>query len=256
MKVKGLFEKCAATYKFRPNYPEEFYQEIMTRFDGLKSSRVIDLGSGDGRIAFRLAELETEIFAADVSVGMLKIIQNTCEEFKYQRIHPVRCDATQLPFLSSSVDYVFIGQSFHWMNRKLVLHELKRVLRKNGKGVIFWIQPYDPLAQSIRISDLLISEYVAHYHPETAHNLSLKSTIPHQSSFQIQPWNTEFTHHYEVDEYVNAVSSKSYVANSLDQDKIAEFKMRLSERLKQKGYTSSVKEKYSLTALFVKPESK
>jgi hypothetical protein len=94
---------------------------------------------------------------------------------------------------------------------------------------------------------------VPHYQPGSAHDLSTKSAIPHQFKFQIHTWSTGFTHNYKVEDYVNAVISKSFVANFLSQKDVVEFKMRLSEMLEQNGYTRIVKEKYSLTVLFAKP---
>jgi ubiquinone/menaquinone biosynthesis C-methylase UbiE len=247
------FEKSAAYYKYRPGYPEEFYREISTRLEGLKNSRVIDLGCGDGRFALQLALLGPEIFTVDISESMLKILHNTLKNQKIQKIYPIRSDAIKLPFPSHSIDYVFIGQSFHWMKRELVLKELARVLRENGLGVIFWTQPVTPLPLSVRISDALISQYVSHYCPDSAHNLSLKSTIPHHFKFNIQSWKLEFTYNYKVEDYVNAVISKSFVANSLNHENTMQFKMKLSEMLKQNGCFPLVEEKYLLTVLFAKP---
>jgi ubiquinone/menaquinone biosynthesis C-methylase UbiE len=249
------FDKSSAAYKYRPDYPEELYRELNVRLDRLENARVIDLGSGDGRIAFRLAHLGTEIFSVDSSEPMLKIIRRSKEEQTSLNVHPIRGEATQLPFPNGSMDYIIIGQSFHWMDRQKVLKELGRVLRKNGQAVILWTQPYVPYSPSIRITDSLISEYVPHYHPESAHNLSPKNDIPQQSSFQVHRWNMEFTCVFKIDNYAKAVSSKSYVAHFLSREEIKEFRQRLTERLRQQGYNSAVEERYCLFVLFLKPAS-
>lgn len=247
------FEKSAAYYKYRPGYPVEFYREISTRLESLKNSRVIDLGCGDGRFALQLAVLGPEIFAVDISEHMLNILRNTLKNKKILKVYPIKSDAIKLPFPSHSIDYVFIGQSFHWMKRELVIKELVRVLRKNGQGIIFWTQPVTPLPLSVRISDALISQYVSHYCPDSAHNLSSKSTIPHHFKFNIQSWSLEYTYNYQVKDYVNAVISKSFVANSLNNKDTEEYKMKLSETLKRNGCFPLVEEKYRLTVLFAKP---
>jgi hypothetical protein len=171
---------------------------------------------------------------------------------------------------------VLIGQAFHWMRRESVAREVARVLQPRGLWAVFWIQPVKPLPLSVRISDAVIAEVVPDYDPNAAHDLTSKSGIPTCFGFQVRTWTAEFAHSYRLEAYVNMVVSKSYVSAALCErgrassgrgcriraqirccpeirvlgERARAFRTRLSQQLRRNLRSTTVEERYLVTAHF------
>ncbi len=243
------FDPVAPQYGSRPDYPESFYRELCGRVRHLENGWVVDLGCGDARLAEHIAARDSKVFALDQSAQMLAAATRRLESARF-RVHLVRGEAENLPIPRNAADVVIIGQAFHWMRKHRVAREVTRVLKPRGLWIVFWVQPQMPLPLSAQIADDLIAQVVPNYDPTMARQLDAKSQIPAGYGFQVQTWQTEFTHTYGLDDYTAMTASKSYVAASLSDEDLIRFKARLLQRLQQSGLGPGLAERYLLTACF------
>lgn len=131
------YDKGARLYML-PEY-RYFVWKILRR--GIKGGRVLDIGTGSGRLAIELAKARGgnfEIIGLDVSENMLKIAQeNTRQAEVTDKIKFVLANADALPFPDGSFDLVISYASLHhWFRPAAVFNEAQRVVKKGGTVII------------------------------------------------------------------------------------------------------------------------
>ena len=93
-----------------------------------QEARLLDVGTGTGRISIPLLERGMDLIGCDLSEKMLRRLQ---EKFPSARI--ARADATQLPFPTDSFDAVLTAHILHLIPAwREALREFRRVLRPEG----------------------------------------------------------------------------------------------------------------------------
>lgn len=132
-----LFADVAAAYaRHRAEYAPEAFEELRVRFGLDGSQRVLDLGTGTGKVALPLSAFVGEIVAVDPSAPMLAELARLTAAGDISGIRPVLGDSRDLPGLDlGSFDLVTMGSSFHWMDRAVVLAVLDGMVRPHG-GIV------------------------------------------------------------------------------------------------------------------------
>jgi ubiquinone/menaquinone biosynthesis C-methylase UbiE len=131
------YERYASIY-MQPEY-WYFARQILRR--GFKGGRVLDIGTGSGRLAFELAKYtkkDCKIVGLDLSSGMLKYAgARVTQDGLADRLSFVQSSADRLPFNDGTFDLVISYASLHhWRQPEAVINEMARVLKENGKLII------------------------------------------------------------------------------------------------------------------------
>jgi SAM-dependent methyltransferase len=144
------FGSSADTYdRFRPGYPD---QAVAWLVGADAPARVVDLGSGTGRLAVALARLGHDVLAVEPDDGMRAVAE---------RALPGRTrsgTAEQIPVEDGSVDAVVAGQAFHWFDPEQALPEIARVVRPGGHLGVIWNVRDEHTEWSRRLSSLVGGE--------------------------------------------------------------------------------------------------
>jgi SAM-dependent methyltransferase len=120
----GAFGSEAEAYeRGRPGYPPE-----VAAVGGLPpSARVLDLGSGTGKLTRVLRGRFADVVAVEPDARM-------------RRLDPgaLAGSAEAIPLPDGSVDGVFVGEAFHWFDTPETVAEVARVLRPGGTLALLW----------------------------------------------------------------------------------------------------------------------
>ncbi len=116
-----------------------FVKKILGK--GICSGRVLDIGTGTGKLAIELGQArktDFQIVAMDVSREMLRKARENVREAGLQRkIDLVLSTGAELPFHDRSFDLVISYASLHhWAQPAAVFNEARRVAKDNGLIII------------------------------------------------------------------------------------------------------------------------
>ncbi|MFA5309424.1 MAG: methyltransferase domain-containing protein [Dehalococcoidales bacterium] len=131
------YDKGARLYML----PEYKYFAHKVRRRGIRAGKVLDIGTGSGRLAIELAKTkgnEYEITGLDVSQDMLaRAKENAKAAGMNGKITFIKGNGAALPFPDKSFDLVVSYASLHhWANPEQVFAEARRVVKEGGAVII------------------------------------------------------------------------------------------------------------------------
>lgn len=107
-------------------------------------ARVLDVGTGTGRISIPLLEHGLDLVGCDLSTRMLRRLQA-----KLPSARIAQADAATLPFPTSHFDVVLTGHVLHLISSwREALREFRRVLKPGG--MYLNLKTWEPVGTSIR----------------------------------------------------------------------------------------------------------
>lgn len=99
--------------------------------------RLLDIGTGTGRMAELFAEGADHIVALDKSLAMLRVARAKLQHLPAERVELVQGDFSGLPFPPASFDTVLFHQVLHFAHSPAAaLYEAARVTRAGGRIAI------------------------------------------------------------------------------------------------------------------------
>lgn len=137
---KDTFKGAAYYYsRFRPGYPQAFFDLLVRDFHLDGSGRLLDLGCGTGQIAVPLAHHFAEVVAMDPEPEMLAEAQRVISEAGADNVTLVEggsADLLNLMYRIGRFRLVTMGSSFHWMDRETTLEVLSKMVEPGGGIVV------------------------------------------------------------------------------------------------------------------------
>ena len=110
--------------------------------------RILDVGTGTGRISVPLLRLGADVIGVDLSLNMMGKLRE-----KYRAAHLTQADASRLPFASQHFDAVLTTHVMHLIGPwREALREYRRVIKPGGV-YIDSTQWHDSSSQLTRIRD-------------------------------------------------------------------------------------------------------
>ncbi len=119
--------------RYRPGYPPEIFAYLLERADLTVTARVLDIGAGTGQLSRGFIDLGCDVVAVEPDDRMRAVLATVVGEHA-----ALAGSAESLPLPDASVDAVFCGQMWHWVDPERALPEIARVLRPGGVFGILW----------------------------------------------------------------------------------------------------------------------
>ena len=105
-----------------------------------KDSIVADVGCGNGRHLIPCAKRCKKVIGVDVSIELLKILQEKIKKEELENVILLHSDAANMPIVDNSTDTALFIASLHSIkgreNRVNSLKEIKRILKPGGRVLI------------------------------------------------------------------------------------------------------------------------
>lgn len=134
--TKRFSDRVENYRKYRPGYPTEIYEYLITKAGLQPRAEIADLGSGTGLLSQLFLVHGHRVFGVEPNAAM----RMAAEEVFSEDNNFVSIDgrAEAIPLADSSVDFVTAGQSFHWFEPGATRREVRRILRTGGQCALIW----------------------------------------------------------------------------------------------------------------------
>lgn len=135
--AKQRFSSRVTDYaRYRPGYPDALIELLRAECDLQKVHRVADLGSGTGFLSKLFLQNGNLVWGVEPNNEM----REAGEEFLavYPNFTSVAGSAEATNLGDASVDFVTVGQAFHWFEPAATRREFLRILKPGGWVVVAW----------------------------------------------------------------------------------------------------------------------
>ncbi|WP_343545819.1 class I SAM-dependent methyltransferase [Sphingomonas paucimobilis] len=156
--VEAQFGSKAAAYVASPVHASgEDLDALEAVAERERPERALDLGSGGGHVAYRLAHHAGSVVAVDLSAAMLDAVRETAGQRALSNIETTVASAEDLPFDDATFDFVACRFStHHWNDWTQGLREARRVLKPGATAMFIDVispghAPFDTHLQAIEL---------------------------------------------------------------------------------------------------------
>jgi SAM-dependent methyltransferase len=134
---KQRFSNRVADYlRYRPGYPPALLDLLATKC-GLRADHIIaDVGSGTGLLSKLFLDHGHRVYGVEPNAEMRAGGEEFLREYSKFTSIDGSAEATMLP--TASVDFVTVGQAFHWFDVTAAEREFLRILKLAGWVVVVW----------------------------------------------------------------------------------------------------------------------
>ena len=162
----NIFNTFAPFYdKFMVAFGFYRYRLIIDKLNLNETDKVLDVGGGTGYIAKKISEIANDITVVDISSQMLKQAQN-------RGLTTICASALDLPFPENSIDVITCIDALHHIkNHQKTISEFQRVLKPNGKILIFDFHQKTLFGKLVKHFELLLIDKSEFISPENLENL-------------------------------------------------------------------------------------
>lgn len=158
-RAKRHFDPYLHTDQYRKIHADDAHLSHLIRFMDVKpAGRYLDLGTGNGYVAFALARLYPSLQVDGLDIAEMSILKNEriAQEQAISRISFKSFDGGTFPYRDNVFDGIFCRYSFHhYPQPQDYIREIRRVLVPGGAFLIS-----DPFAENEDTSDF-INSYAA-----------------------------------------------------------------------------------------------
>jgi SAM-dependent methyltransferase len=144
--------------KYRPGYPEAFYDALHALGIGTARQRILDLGTGTGVLARAFAKRGATVTGIDIAENQIEQARRIAEEEGLDVTFEV-CPTESMSVEDGSLDIVSAGQSWLYFDKEIVIPRVSSALKEDGKLVmttLAWLPHIDEVA---KMSDDLVLKY-------------------------------------------------------------------------------------------------
>src|SRR5580693_2545201 len=147
--------------RYRPGYPFEVIQELMSECGLITSHVVADIASGTGIWTLMLLENGNPVFGVEPNAEMRQAGDRLLAAFPKFTSVAGTAEATTLA--DRSVDFVTAAQAAHWFDRAGARREFARILEPGGWLVLLWNERLTDSTPFLRDYEQLLLTYGTDY---------------------------------------------------------------------------------------------
>lgn len=137
MKTTENFTDKANIYaKYRPSYPNEYIDYLLSANELNENQIVADIGSGTGIFSRQLLESGLHVIGVEPNDDMRKMAEQSLK--RYPRFQSIKATAENTTLKKNSVDLVTVAQAFHWFDKEAFKIECQRILKQKANVALVW----------------------------------------------------------------------------------------------------------------------
>jgi SAM-dependent methyltransferase len=137
LKSTDKFTDKAEVYaKYRPSYPHEYIEYLISETGLHEDCIIADIGSGTGILSRQLLERGFTVIGVEPNDDMRTIAEQTLN--LDSRFISVKATAENTTIKDNCIDLVTVAQAFHWFDIEQFRMECQRILKQDAKVALVW----------------------------------------------------------------------------------------------------------------------
>lgn len=157
-----VFGEVAEIYhRYRPGYPDELFEWILTTCQTLTADLVVDVGCGTGKASSPLIERGYEIVGLEPDPAMASIALRELQNSELFSVEESTLDDWTDQARKAAL--VIAGQSWHWTNPATRFQRVASLLGSNGWLCVFWNRPELAKQPFDTATDLIYAEFAPEF---------------------------------------------------------------------------------------------
>ncbi|WP_457569446.1 class I SAM-dependent methyltransferase, partial [Desulfurobacterium sp.] len=128
----------ADDYAKNSPFQKKWARELIEKLSLKGNERVLDIGCGDGKVTFEIAQRVPDgyVVGIDSSEEMIKLASKMFPPSKYPNLSFKLLDVREMDFFEE-FDVIFSNAALHWViDHKPVLKKMFRALKCGGRAVV------------------------------------------------------------------------------------------------------------------------
>jgi len=147
--------------KYRPRYPHQVIESLEHKCGLSSLSLIADVGLGTGALTELFLQNGNRVFAVEPNREMRETAERLLRGYLFFHSIEGRAESTSLG--KKSVDFVVVGQAFHWFDVQQTRREFLRVLKPYGWAMVVWNERDYESTPFLEAYDRLLQRYAPDY---------------------------------------------------------------------------------------------
>ena len=137
------FDGVADIYNtYRPDYPEELIESLISMTGIKKDSHILEIGSGTGKATLMFAQRGFSILCIEPGKNLVSVAAQNLKNYSQITFETVAFE--EWDERQSEFDLVFSAQAFHWVPKEVGYAKVSKTLKQKGYLALFWNMYPDP----------------------------------------------------------------------------------------------------------------
>lgn len=172
MDLRTTFNEDEKNYDaFRPVYPKELFNDIISFAQLNERSHSLEIGIGTGQATKPILQTGSSVTAIELGDKLSEFVRNKFKE--HQKFNVINDDFIKCSVETNSFDLVYCATAFHWLPLKEGYEKIKNILKPNGTIALFWNHPFPNREDDI--SNVANKKIYDKFHPSNKKNLEFSS---------------------------------------------------------------------------------
>jgi len=200
-------DRVADYVNYRPSYPLEVVDTLISECGLNSQSTIADIGSGTGIFSRLLLDKNFHVAGVEPNEGMRGAAEQQLSSYSKFTSSGGQSEHTGLA--DHSIDLITSAQAFHWFKRDETRQEFVRVLKPGGQVALIWNQ--HKLEQSFQKEyDAILREFATDYNSVNHMNISYEDIAGFFSPNKVLTFEFENTQIFDLVGFLGRMQSSSY----------------------------------------------
>ena len=180
---------------YRPHYPEAVLNYLIKELNFSAASVVADVGSGTGILSELFLKHGNRVLGVEPNEVMREAAEHLLAQYDSFKSIDGTAEATTLT--ADSVDFIAVGQAFHWFDVEQTKREFLRILKPAGWVALIWNARQRSGSSFMRAYEQLLHEYATGYKQVYHHRIDDQALQDFFCAYQMETFSNKQYFDYE-----------------------------------------------------------
>lgn len=141
MELRRSFNEDEVNYdKYRPEYPNKLFDDIISYSQIGSGSNLIEIGIGTGQATLPFIQRGCNITGIELGDKLSTFV---AEKYKgHSNFKVINADFMLYPIEENFYDLIYCATAFHWLPKEEAYSKIMKSLKKGGTLALFWNHPF------------------------------------------------------------------------------------------------------------------